>query len=203
MSDKKAKSPNKKSRSTANNLRRVEALLREVDIIQTALDGKKPIDPEKSKLDDFQKQKLELTELLTRIKEDIITKNKIESSLGTNAQSIRIKHTIEKNIEYAKEEYTKLEDQYTSDLQEMDSGLSTLDSEEMKQREELCNLLQQDLNYTQHTFKPKVDARGGGGFQLARKAHEKRRKKREEGILSFYILFIYLYFIFIFILVFD
>ena len=46
----------------------------------------------------------------------------------------------------------------------------------------LIGLLKQDLEYTEHQFKPKNE-NTGGQFTLARQARANRRKKRENGDL--------------------
>ena len=55
--------------------------------------------------------------------------------------------------------------------------------EELSQRQELVALLKQDLEYTMSEHKPSTQ-QVSRGFQIAQQAREKRRKNREQGLVS-------------------
>eukprot|EP01083_Nonionella_stella_P109588 319729_1 len=166
-------------------LRQITQLIKEIEIIEVECSGKKGRSAAESKLDEFQITKLDLNEQLQTIKQDIKTRKGIEERVGTNAETIKLKNKIKSGLDEAKRLHQKLEAAYAEDEREADNGHSDLKSDEIKSREELVMLMKQDLEYTENEFEPKSSgAVGGGGFQLAAKAREKRKKKRDQGLIS-------------------
>merc|ERR1712130_86491 len=79
----------------------------------------------------------------------------------------------------------KMEDAYNENMRDFENGQSELTSEQIQQRKELLELMKQDLEYTANQFAPNKNmSGGGGGFQLAQQAREKRRNKRDKGLMS-------------------
>eukprot|EP00484_Ammonia_sp_Unknown_P001470 CAMPEP_0197020874 /NCGR_PEP_ID=MMETSP1384-20130603/1734_1 /TAXON_ID=29189 /ORGANISM="Ammonia sp." /LENGTH=288 /DNA_ID=CAMNT_0042448587 /DNA_START=34 /DNA_END=900 /DNA_ORIENTATION=+ len=165
-------------------LRNINAMIKEIEIIEEACVGPQARNKKNSKLDDFQQAKLELAEVLANIKQDVKTRKGIEERVGTNAESIKLKNKIKSNMEEAKRLQRKMEGAYKENERELDNGQTELKSEEVKSRQELVSLMKQDLEYTENEFEPKASTAGGGGFQLAQQAREKRKKKREQGLIS-------------------
>lgn len=174
-----------------SQLRSINQLIKEIEIIEMECTGNKGRNnAANSKLDEFQICKLELAEKLATIKQDIKTRKGIEERLGTNAQSIKLKSKIAKNLEEAKKSQRKMEAAYKENERDLDNGQTELKSDEIASRQELVQLMKQDLEYTENEFSPKSGigsgpgGGGGGGFQLAAAAREKRKKRRDQGLIS-------------------
>ena len=92
-------------------LRYIKELIREIEIIEVECggEGSKKVD---STLDHFQRTKLELNEIMKTLKQDIKTQKGIEERVGTNSESIKLKHQITKNLSDAKRLASELEDAY-------------------------------------------------------------------------------------------
>ena len=57
-----------------------------------------------------------------------------------------------------------------------------MDFEALKEREELVELMKQDLVFTENGYKPKSDQ--GRGYSIAKQARDRRKKMREAGKMS-------------------
>ena len=176
------------------NLRAVDTLIKEVEVIEVACVGsQRNQSREESKLDEFQKYKMDLNAVLTKIKRNIKTKQTIEDRIGTNTESIKLKKEISNQFEEAKRLQTKMESVYNDQRREFDNNIDTeISGEELESRQELMELMKQDLEYTYSSFNPSESTlitgsrvgRAGHGFNLAERAYNKRRKnKRNKGVV--------------------
>jgi len=158
----------------------VDQLIKEVTIIEFACQGKGALKSNEAK-DDFQARKAELHKLLSGVKDDIKVFHDLEDRQGgKSARSVELKYGIERKIKEAHELQTQLEDAYQKDQSRFDRNKKdALDEEEIKDRKEIFELLQQDLKYTECQFKPEEPQ--SGGFALAREGKSRRQRKREEG----------------------
>lgn len=165
-------------------LRTINALMKEIEIIEVACNGKKGRSNANGALDEFQIAKLDLNEKISHLKQDVKTRAGIEERLGTNSESIKLKTKIKSDLADAQVLQRKMEDAYNENMRDFENGTSELTSEQLNQRKELLELMKQDLEYTSNEFSPKKESVGGGGFQLAQQAREKRRKRKEQGLGS-------------------
>jgi len=167
-------------------LRQINALMKEIEIIEIECNGKKGRSNENGALDTFQIAKLDLNEKIGHLKQDIKTRKGIEERLGTNADSIKLKNKIKTDLADSTALQAKMEDAYTENMRDFQNGQSELTSDQLSQRKELLELMKQDLEYTQNEFSPNANkgSVGGGGFQLAQQAREKRKKKRDQGLMA-------------------
>mmetsp|Transcript_32265 Transcript_32265/g.52212 ORF Transcript_32265/g.52212 Transcript_32265/m.52212 type:complete len:287 (-) Transcript_32265:233-1093(-) len=165
-------------------LRHLTALIKEVEIIEDHCAGNKGRSDKKKDVDEFTRNKLELNEVLTGIKDDVKTRKGIEERLGTNSESIKLKNKIKADLETAKHLQQNMEAAYKEDERDVDNGHSDLNPDAIKSRQELVQLMKQDLEFTSNEFEPKAEERGGGQFKVAQQARERRRKKREDGLMS-------------------
>ena len=173
------------SSTDKGQLRTINALMKEIEIIEMECNGKKGRSNEHGTLDLFQIAKLDLNEKISHLKQDIKTRAGIEERLGTNAESIKLKNKIKTELADAEHIQHIMEEAYNENMRDYDNGQSELTSEQLNQRKELLELMKQDLEYTQNEFSPsKKNSLGGGGFQLAQQAREKRKKKRSQGLMS-------------------
>merc|ERR1712228_560275 len=139
-----------------------------------------------SKLDEFQRYKRQLNDILKETKQDIKTKEGIEERVGTNTESIKLKSKIKNNLSEAKSLHRKLQDVYNENQHDYDNGDTDLTHEEVASRQELVVLMQQDLEYTQSEYEPRSDNASptGSGFTLAQSAQKRRKKQRDQGLIS-------------------
>lgn len=161
-------------------LRQVGALIKEIEIIEEACVGSQR-NNEESKLDEFQRYKMDLNVVLTKIKQDIKTKDGIEQRIGTNSESIKLKNKITKELESARKLQTKMESAFYDQQRDVDNGDNyDLSMEELKSRQELMSLMKQDLEYVQQQHEPSMNNTSSTtkGFDLASRAMEKRRRRR-------------------------
>lgn len=132
-----------------------------------------------SKLDDFQRYKVDLNDKLSILKQDISTKKGIEDRFGTTAESIKLKSKIKKNLDDARRIQNKLDMSHRDAKRDFDNGDSDMTVEEIRSREELAKLMAQDLEFVQHEFEDigafKLDH---GAFKLLYRRRQKRREKR-------------------------
>jgi len=165
---------------TRKNLRVIDQWLAEIELIEEACTGTKGRSDNDSKLDDFQRYKLELNYKLSTLKQDISTKKGIEDRVGTNAESIKLKSRIKKNLEAARRTLIKLDLAFKDAQRDFDNGDSDISVEQIRARQELTELMTQDLDFVQNEFEPKELALddNSGGFKLAYRGREKRREKR-------------------------
>jgi len=167
------------------NLRALTSLLAEIDVIEEACAGVKGRSDEDSELDDFQRYKLELNRKLCTLKQDLLTKRGIEDRVGTNAESIKLKSKIAKALDAAKRTQIQMEAAYRDNERDLDRGLCELSVEEVRSRQELVQLMAQDLLFVQNEFRPSTGAEEVGAhgiasmaFNLAHRGQEKRRLQR-------------------------
>mmetsp|Transcript_67700 Transcript_67700/g.107451 ORF Transcript_67700/g.107451 Transcript_67700/m.107451 type:complete len:305 (-) Transcript_67700:136-1050(-) len=160
-------------------IRKIDSLMKDIEIIETECIGNKREEAQ-SKLDDFQRYKLELNAIILSCKHDIKTKKGIEERVGTNTESLKLKQKIASNLQTAKALQIKMEATYKEQQHEADIGDTPLSAEELKSRQELVSLMKQDLEYTQLQFEPRQHSETDGaanGFNLARSARKKRAKQ--------------------------
>jgi len=172
-------------RANRANLRALTSLLAEIDVIEEACAGVKGRSDEDSELDDFQRYKLELNRKLSTLKQDLLTKRGIENRVGTNAESIKLKSKIAKALDAAKRTQIQMEAAYRDTERDLDRGLCELSVEEVRSRQELVQLMAQDLLFVQNEFRPSECAEEVGAhgiasmaFNLAHRGQEKRRMQR-------------------------
>ena len=149
-------------------LRHISSLIKEIEIIEDACGGNRGRSAKKAG-DEFTVCKLELNETLTILKQDIKTKKGIEERVGTNTESIKLKNKIKAGIEEAKKLQRQMESAYRENERDYDNGQTELKSDEIKSRQELVQLMKQDMEYTENEFEPKTSggpSSGGRGFQL-------------------------------------
>jgi len=81
-------------------LRQVTALLKDIQIIEMDCIGARArgVYGDDSKLDEFQRYKLDLNEMLVKIKGDIKTQKGLENRVGTSTESIKLKRRIKNNL---------------------------------------------------------------------------------------------------------
>merc|ERR1719410_1149101 len=152
-------------------------MIKEIEIIEMECTGKKGRSKDHIGLDTFQIAKIELNNQISLLKQDIRTKKGMEERLGTNAESIKLKTKIKATLADAEATQKKMEAAYAENMRDYDNGQSELNSDQINQRKELLELMKQDLEYTQNEFSPNSKGSvGGGGFQLAQQAREKRKK---------------------------
>jgi len=166
---------------TRKNLRIIDSWIHEIETIEVACKGTKGRSDADSKLDDFQRYKLDLNDKLFVLKQDISTKKGIEDRVGTNAESIKLKSKIKKNLDDARRIQIKLDMSYKDALRDFDNGDSDMTVEEIRSRQELAELMAQDLEFVQNEFEPKERKKEGheeGAFKLAYRGRERRREKR-------------------------
>eukprot|EP01083_Nonionella_stella_P191571 708959_1 len=172
------------TRIDKHEIRKVNALMKDIEVIEMDCMGTKSNRYADSKLDPFQRNKQELTEVLSILKQDIKTKNGIEERVGTNAESIKLKSKIKKNLEAARKLQVEMSDAYKTNERDVDNGENDMELKEIKNRQELVSLLQQDLEFTQNEFEPQKSRTNATGFRLAQMGREKRKKLREKGLIS-------------------
>eukprot|EP01084_Bolivina_argentea_P270210 459407_1 len=167
-------------------LREVNQLLKDVEIIEYNCLGSVGRNDEESKLDDFQRTKQDLNTTLTTLKQDIKTKTGIEERIGADAESIKLKMKITKNFEKAKQLQTRLEAAYDQNQRDLDNDEDeTITKNEIKTRQELVSLMAQDLEYTQNEFEPQTDGVPDTiSFRLSHRVKERRKQQREQGLIS-------------------
>jgi len=169
-------------------LRQVTNLLKDIQIIGMECGGRgRGVYGDESKLDEFQRYKLDLNEMLVKIKGDIKTQKGLENRVGTSTESIKLKRRIKNNLKEAKRLCAKLEAAYDENQRDLDNGETFLSEEEVASRQELVSLMSQDLEYTQNEFEPKTTRSpelSGHTFNLAKTARENRKKKIDQGLIS-------------------
>ena len=115
----------KKEVSMTTKIRTVNQLVQDVNIIYHDCGGK-DIDKDQhdpnEKLDEFQRIKKDLAEIMKLTKSDIRTQKGIEERAGNNSESIKLKHKISKNLDEAKRLHSKLENAYQQDKQRAQKG---------------------------------------------------------------------------------
>ena len=165
---------------TRKNLRIIDSWIQDIETIEVACKGTKGRSDADSKLDDFQRYKLDLNDKLSVLKQDISTKKGIEDRVGTNAESIKLKSKIKRNLDDARRIQIKLDLAYKEAQRDFDNGDSDMTVEEIRSRQELAELMAQDLEFVQNEFDPKETAQvdDSGGFKLAYRGRERRREKR-------------------------
>lgn len=167
------------------NLRHLTSLLAEIDLIEVSCAGVKGRSDEDSELDDFQRYKLDLNQRLFTLKQDLATKRGIEERVGTNAESIKLKTKIAKGLDAAKRTQIQMEAAYRENQRDLDAGCldEALSAEQVRSRQELVQLMAQDLLFVQSEFRPKAEEVGAHGiasmaFNLAHRGKERRRLQR-------------------------
>lgn len=173
-----------KDASATTTLRTINQLVKDVEVIYVDCgqgNGKKK---KEKQLDNFQQTKKDLSELITSIKQDVkIQQNMVARQGQQSGESVKLKQKINININEAKRLHEKLEEEYKQDEDRVNNNKKdAIDREQLTEREELVKLLKQDLDYTENDFKPKQEQ--SRGFQIASKAREKRRQKRDQGMMS-------------------
>eukprot|EP00485_Elphidium_margaritaceum_P023883 CAMPEP_0202712762 /NCGR_PEP_ID=MMETSP1385-20130828/45113_1 /ASSEMBLY_ACC=CAM_ASM_000861 /TAXON_ID=933848 /ORGANISM="Elphidium margaritaceum" /LENGTH=262 /DNA_ID=CAMNT_0049372891 /DNA_START=75 /DNA_END=860 /DNA_ORIENTATION=- len=165
--------------------RKLDGWIREIEIIEEECAGNKGRTKRKE-LDEFTRSKLELNEVLNHIKDDIKTKQGLEERLGETGESVKLKHKIKRELEEANRLQQNMELAYKESERAMDTGDSIeLKSDDLDQRQELMALMKQDLEFTENEFAPRDDDTAGGGrFKVAQKARDRRKKKRDDGLMS-------------------
>ncbi|MES1920166.1 hypothetical protein MHBO_001871 [Bonamia ostreae] len=164
--------------------RTIESLLRDLKEIQIACVGEeKETD---SKLDDFQKAKLDLSENLMRIKNDLEFAEKNPDKKG---DLVRVKLRAQKDFETAAKCKKQLEKAIRKNERDFSKNYKRkkLTVEVMEERREVYALLTKDFNYVESVLKRKAEMpKMKSGAQTEREKRlqerkEKLRKKKKRG----------------------
>ena len=113
-----------KEKSATAKIRTVNQLIQDLNIIYHDCGGK---DVEKDdggdqKLDEFQRTKKELADIMKMTKADIKTQKGIQERVGNNAEAIKLKQKIGKSLDEAKRLHSRLEDAYKQDKHRAEQG---------------------------------------------------------------------------------
>ena len=113
----------KKGEIGTATIRTINQLIQDVNIIYAECGGKEgePREDE-SKLDEFQRTKRDLAELMSVTKADMKTQNGIQERMGNNAESIKLKQKVARNLDEAKRLHSKLEEAYQLDQRRAEQG---------------------------------------------------------------------------------
>ena len=169
-----------------SGIRHINQLIKDIEIIEVECTGATTGKYDNSKLDEFQRYKRQLNDILIETKQSIKTKQGIEERLGTNTESIKLKNKIKNNLQEAKRLHKNLEDVYNESQHDYDVGDGDLSLQELASRQELVALMQQDLEFTQNEFEPRsaTSSPTASGFTLAQTAKKRRKKQRDQGLMS-------------------